>query len=187
MQERLGRRLGPNWQETSAGIQAQRAFEQSTASLREEARHRQLQTYGTLGAQGAERLLQTPGSRLGVAQELGKYGTSLIPSSMAVFQPSQYQQQLAMQAAQYGRPLAGAAGGIIGSELGYGRGFGDFSGWGGTGGWGQRLGKMTGSLLGGYLGGPIGAAIGGWGGGWLGGEVGGWFGGESEGSGEISG
>jgi hypothetical protein len=138
LQEDLARRLGPNWALSSAGIQANQAFEQSAESLRNEANLNAINQYANLGYQGNQLYGLTPTSQMNQMAGIPNYNAGLVQQYTGALQPYMQQRQLELQTIMQNQNSSAQASGSIGSALG--------SVFGGIAGW--------------YLGGPAGAALG---------------------------
>jgi hypothetical protein len=138
LQEDLARRLGPNWALSSAGIQANQAFEQSAESLRNEANLNAINQYANLGYQGNQLYGLTPTSQMNQMAGIPNYNADLVPQFTTALQPYMQQRQLELQTIMQNQNSGAQASGSIGSALG----------------------SVVGGIAGWYLGGPTGAALG---------------------------
>jgi len=126
MQENLSRRLGSNWGLSSAGITSQQEFNAGAESLREQARHGALQTYGTLGMGGSDQWDLTPQGQASSMGGLGQYGTNMVSTYGSALQPYQMQRKMQLQAnmqteqnkAKTSSAMWGALGNIVGIGTG---------------------------------------------------------------------
>jgi hypothetical protein len=138
LQEDLARRLGPNWALSSAGIQANQAFEQSAESLRNEANLNAINQYANLGYQGNQLYGLTPTSQMNQMAGIPNYNAGLVPQFTTALQPYMQQRQLELQTIMQNQNSGAQASGSIGSAFG----------------------SVLGGIAGWYLGGPTGAALG---------------------------
>jgi hypothetical protein len=138
LQEDLARRLGPNWALSSAGIQANQAFEQSAESLRNEANLNAINQYANLGYQGNQLYGLTPTSQMNQMAGIPNYNAGLVPQFTTALQPYMQQRQLELQTIMQNQNSGALASGSIGSAFG----------------------SVLGGIAGWYFGGPKGAALG---------------------------
>jgi hypothetical protein len=122
LKESMGRRLGADWQTSTAGVQALQEFEKKASSLREQARFGKIQTYGGLGAQGQQTYARSPSAQVSFGSNIPSYSSGLIPMYQGALQPFQQQRQMQLQAnlakAQAGDPFMNVLGTIGGVTLG---------------------------------------------------------------------
>ena len=100
IEESLSQRLGPNWRQTTGGIQALKAFNEQSGLLKEEARRGQMTTGEGLYA-----------SRMGLVNNLNQQGTqnlqgwgsqnyNLLNAYGQAYQPYQFDRNMQFQATQ---------------------------------------------------------------------------------------
>jgi len=143
LDDNMSRRLGSNWQQSSAGIRANQEFNKSSESLREQARRGSIGQYSQLGYGGTSLMGLTPASQTGLAQGITSGSSSMVPMYQSALQPYQNERNMQMQAAQFNSQNSGSL-------------IGDIAGLAG----GALLGSMTGGI-GTGIGASLGSAIGG--------------------------
>lgn len=138
LENTLSARLGPNWQETTAGIQAMSNFERNATSLREASRQEQLTQYASLVPQGIQDYITGTQLPISAATNLQNYTTGLVPTYLSAIQPYSAERE-----AQYKASLKKAE-----MEAQESAGIGKF------------IGTAGGAIIGGMVGGPAGATLG---------------------------
>lgn len=138
LENTLSARLGPDWQQTTAGIQAMSEFNRNALSLREASRQEQLSNYSSMASTGLQNYLTGQQAPLSYATGLQNYTTGLLNNYNQALQPYQWERQQ-----QYAAALKNME-----AQQSQSAGIGQF------------IGTIGGGALGGYLGGAEGAALG---------------------------
>jgi len=138
LENTLSARLGPDWRQTTAGIQAMSEFNRNALSLREASRQQQLSNYSTMVSSGLQDYLTGQQAPLSYATGLQNYATGLLNDYNQALQPYQWERQKQYEAALKNMEAQQSQ----------------------SAGLGQFIGTAGGAVLGGMLGGPTGAAMG---------------------------
>lgn len=162
----MTQRLGPRWQETTSGAQAQSEFNKNAISLREAVRNQQLTNYNTLATQGLQDFLTGQELPYKYATNALSLSSGLVPSYLKALEPYQAQRALTTQ---QGNPLLQTMGQLLGNLASQGIDLGTTNPETGEATRGTKIGTTAGTALGTAIFGPVGGAAGGMLGGWLGG------------------